>query len=193
MAETSRPPLSLAMPRRRALPRVAWVLVVSAFLCGALVSGAVFASVWRHQAQKSDSAATALAAEQQHSHSLAASLVAAQTARSRALLEVRGTQTSARKLTRRIGALQRRLAAAGHAASTASVAATGFAGELGKLTSELRTLTSYLRSTPPDQLDSAYVQAQTDYLTRAIGRVGSESASLQIAATAYARTVGASH
>ena len=44
------------------VPRSAWVLTGLAFLCGGLVSAAVFSIGWRHQAQRNTAAQSALAA-----------------------------------------------------------------------------------------------------------------------------------
>lgn len=181
--------------RTRGLPRVAWVLVASAFACGALISGAVFASVWRHQAQRGDSTAAALALVQQHNAALSTSLIAAQTAARRAELQATTakaqTHATALNAAHRAAKLTAALKAAGRAATTASGTASAVAGDLAKLTSELKTLTTYLVSTPPSQLDSGYVASQTDYLTRAVARLDGEDAALQSAATAYARSARA--
>ena len=61
------------------------------------------------------------------------------------------------------------------------------ASDLSRLTRELRTLTSYVESTPPSQLDAAFVQTQTSFLSLAVNRLGAKSAALDAAATAYAR------
>src|ERR671934_387930 len=66
-----------ASPRRRRLPRSAWLLTGLAFLCGGLVSAAAFSIGWRHQAQRDTAARAALAAATAHVNRLSASLAAA--------------------------------------------------------------------------------------------------------------------
>ncbi len=68
-----------AQPRQR-FPRVAWVLAVSAFLCGAMVSAAAFAVGWKHEAQKGSSAQAALLAATARNHALSGAVVSARAA-----------------------------------------------------------------------------------------------------------------
>lgn len=58
------------------------------------------------------------------------------------------------------------------------------AADLSRLTRELRTLTSYVETTPASQLDAAYVQTQTDFLSQAVNRLSTKSSALDAAATA---------
>src|SRR5213080_2494605 len=88
-----------ASPRRRRLPRSAWLLTGLAFLCGGLVSAAAFAIGWRHQAQRNTAAQSALAA----------------------------ANTRARKLERTISALRTSLGGARGAAASAHAAAAATA------------------------------------------------------------------
>ena len=68
------PPIAVAAPRRARLPRVTWVLVASAFLCGGLLSAAGFSIGWRHQAQRGSSAESALVSATARTHALSAQL-----------------------------------------------------------------------------------------------------------------------
>src|SRR5205823_3745660 len=66
--------------RRRTRSWSAWVLTVLAFVCGALVSAAVFTIGWRHQTQQNVAAESALADMTARNHKLAASLATARSA-----------------------------------------------------------------------------------------------------------------
>src|SRR5438874_12874564 len=79
-----RPLLPRARPAvRTTRGRPAWVLAALAFLCGGLVSAAVFTVGWRHQAQRNTAAETALAAEKARNHRLSDSLAGARQAEKR--------------------------------------------------------------------------------------------------------------
>ena len=67
-------------PRQQRFPRVAWVLALSAFLCGAMVSGAAFAVGWKHEAQRGSSAQAALLTATARNHALSAAVVSARAA-----------------------------------------------------------------------------------------------------------------
>lgn len=150
------------------MPRIVWVLVAAAFLCGGLLSAAGFAVGWRHQAQRGTSAESALVAASATAHSLRAQLSAARTevatlrARSKTLAADKRTATHAE------AALRARLAAAQHSLAAVTSAAAPLGGDLDRLRSELHALSSYVGSTPAGQLDAGYVQAQLAYLTKTV-------------------------
>jgi hypothetical protein len=150
------------------LPRVGWVLSFFAFLCGGLISAAVFSVGWKHEAQKGSSAETALVAATARTHALTGQLVAQRT-RSAALAATRDTLTSTNAGLRHDLAVARRsLAHSKHALDGIGAAAAPLSSDVDRLTNELQSLTSYLTSTPPGQLDAGYVQAQIAYLTKTV-------------------------
>jgi chromosome segregation ATPase len=184
-----------ARPRQRTLPRVTWVLAVSAFLCGALVSGAVFSVGWRHEAQRGTSAQAALAAATSRNHSLQASLAAAQTAARHATSQAtaaRKAQTSAaaaaRAVSQKGASLATQLVAAGHAADSVSGGAASVGSNVDKLASELKTLTAYLTTTPTSQLDAGYVATQTQYLSKQLDQLGAARSDLDAAIADFQHT-----
>lgn len=150
------------------LPRIGWVLTLCAFLCGAMISAAVFSVGWKHEAQKGSSAETALAAATARTHALTGQLVAQRT-RSAALAATRNTLTSTNVALRHDLAVARRsLAHTKQILAGVGAAAAPLGGDVDRLANELQSLTGYLASTPPGQLDAGYVQAQITYLTKTL-------------------------
>jgi hypothetical protein len=185
-----------ALPRR-ALPRrgggrPAWVLAVLAFACGGLVSAAGFSIGWRHQAQQGSAAEAKLASATARNHRLQASLAAATDSAARA----RGAEKRAREGQAAAEASARTLAGAAarvageasasrHAADTLSGNAAGLTTSTAKLASELKTLVTYLTTTPTGQLDAGYIQSQTTYLTRQLSELHSAGGNVSAAASAF--------
>jgi hypothetical protein len=150
------------------LPRVGWVLTFSAFLCGGLISAAVFSVGWKHEAQKGSSAETALAAATARTHALTGQLVAQRT-RSAALAANREALTSTNAgLRHELAVARRSLAHTKQTLAGIGAAAAPLNGDVDRLTNELQSLTGYLTATPPGQLDAGYVQAQIAYLTKTV-------------------------
>jgi hypothetical protein len=161
------------------LPRVAWVLTISAFLCGGMISAAVFSVGWKHEAQRGSSAESALAAATARTHALSGQLVAQRT-RSAALAARRSKLTTTNaSLRRELTAARRSLAHARTVIAGVGTAAAPLGGDLDRVTSELRALTGYLASTPPGQLDAGYVQAQVAYLAKTVASFKAAVAAVQ--------------
>jgi hypothetical protein len=190
----ARPPRPAA--RRRPLPRAVWAIAAAAFVGGVLISAAAFSVGWRHQAQHSSSAEAALAAATAKTHTLGASLAAAlaTTARTRAQLATArkaeaAATAAAQSVTRDATAIASQLVATGRSADSVSVGASSLGASLDRLAGELKTLTSYLTTTSPSQLDGGYVATQTAYLAKQLdelqstrGDLGSAIAAFQAAA-----------
>jgi hypothetical protein len=164
--------------RGRRVPRSVWLLTGLAFLCGGLVSAAGFSIGWRHQAQRDTAARTALAAATARSHrleqkisALRVSLGGAQAAAaSAAAVEKALARTGAR-----IGADA--TASSGDAASISSGAGTLIAAAT-RIASELKTLDTYLTTTPAGQLDPGYIASQTSYLSQQLTRLQGDAGTL---------------
>jgi hypothetical protein len=159
--------------RRRPLPRATWVLTALAFACGALVSAAAFSVGWRHQAQRGSSAEVALAAATARAHGLAASLAAARSATAHAQAQLAAERKAraaatqaARTVSQEASALASAIVATGRSADSVSVGAASVGANVDKLSGELKTLTTYLTTTPAPQLDPGYVASQTTYLAK---------------------------
>lgn len=198
ISDTRRLPAVPARPRRQHFPRVAWVLAVSAFLCGAMVSAAAFAVGWKHEAQRGSSAQAALLAETARNHALSGAVVSARaaalTARSsarRSRADAASAQAAALALRQRAAALSSALRSTGSAAGSVVGGASSVSSELSKLTSELHTLTTYLTTTPARQLDPGYVSSQTAYITKSIDQIDGDENSLASTAAAYQRAARA--
>jgi hypothetical protein len=170
---------------RRKLPRSAWLLTGLAFICGGLVSAAGFSIGWRHQAQRDTAARTALAAATARTHTLEqrtsalqASLAASRRATAREHAAATAAAASERGL---VGAA----ATVGDEATVSSAAASSVSSGAGSLTasatriaSELKTLETYLTTTPAAQLDPGYIASQTAYLAQQLTRLQSAGGSL---------------
>ena len=162
----------------RKLPRSAWLLTVLAFICGGLVSAAALSIGWRHQAQRDTAARTALAAATARTHRLEHRIAALQAS----LAAVRSSKASA-------VAAEKALARAGTRVGGAAAAANGSAASIssgaGSLTTvatrignELKTLDSYLTTTPAQQLDPGYIASQAAYVGRQLARLQSDAGAL---------------
>lgn len=175
-----RGPFATASPSRRGrrVPRPIWLLTGLAFLCGGLVSAAAFSIGWRHQAQRDTAARSALAAATARTHRLQQKVGALQT-----------SLAAARNKTARARAAEQALAQAGTRvsadASSSSGTADAIASGAGAVTAvstriagELKTLDSYLTSTPTGQLDPGYISSQTAYLAQQLTKLEGDAGSL---------------
>jgi hypothetical protein len=161
------------------LPRVGWVLTIAAFLCGGMISAAVFSIGWKHEAQRGNSAQSALAAATARTHALTGQLVAQRT-RSAALAATRNELTSTNASLRHdLSAARRSLARDKQLLTGIGAAAAPLSGDVDRITNELQSLTSYLTSTPPGALDAGYVQAQVSYLTKTVAGFKAAVAAVQ--------------
>ncbi len=167
---------SRSRPGRR--PRPVWLLIALAFLCGGLVSAAAFSIGWKHQAQRDTAARSALAAATARTHrldekvsALQTSLVAARSATARATAAEQALALTAGK----VGDDAK--VAGGDAPSVSSGAAT-VTGAATRIASELKTLNSYLTTTPTGQLDPGYISSQTAYLAEQLMRLEGDAGSL---------------
>ncbi len=161
------------------LPRVGWVLTIAAFLCGGMVSAAVFSVGWKHEAQRGNSAQSALAAATARTHSLTGQLVAQRT-RSAALAATRNELTSTNAgLRHDLAAARRSLGHDKQVIAAIGAAAAPLSGDVDRIGNELQSLTSYLTSTPSSALDAGYVQAQLAYLTKTVSSFKGAVAAVQ--------------
>jgi len=164
--------------RSRSRPRSVWLLTGLAFLCGGLVSAAGFSIGWRHQAQRDNATQTALAAATARTHRLEQRITALQAS----LDGARGAATSA-------AAAEKALARAGTRAGADAAESSGEAASIStgansvttaatRLASELKTLDTYLTTTPSGQLDPGYIASQTAYLARQLARLQGDAGTL---------------
>jgi hypothetical protein len=162
----------------RKRPRPVWLLTALAFLCGGLVSAAAFSIGWKHQAQRDTAARSALAAATARTHrlddkisALQTSLAAARSATARATAAERALALAAAKVGNDAQA------AGGDTPSISSGAAT-VTGSATRIASELKTLNSYLTTTPTGQLDPGYISSQTAYLAQQLTRLEGDAGNL---------------
>jgi hypothetical protein len=172
-----------AARRTRAWP--AWVLTTLAFVCGALVSAAVFTIGWRHQTQQNVAAQSALAEATARNHKLTASLAAARAAVARELQLATQARASVRAARASSATIAAEAGAAQTGATSVSGNATTMAAAAGKIANELKTLTAYLTTTPAQQLDAGYIDSQTAYLTHQVDALQTEGGTITTAAASF--------
>jgi hypothetical protein len=164
--------------RGRKLPRSAWLLTALAFICGGLVSAAVFSIGWRHQAQRDSAARTALAASTARTHRLENRIAGLRASLGHARGVAAAATASEKALARagtRAGADAR--STSGDAASISSRAGS-LTAAAARIASELKTLDTYLTTTPTGQLDPGYIASQTAYLDRQLSRLQGDGGTL---------------
>jgi hypothetical protein len=194
-----RGPFATAAPARRATRKPArsvWLLAGLAFLCGGLVSAAAFSIGWRHQAQHDSATQSALTAATARTHRLEQKVAALTSS----LGEARGSAKSARVAAAAAAlaeqALARRGAKVGEEARVSGGDGDAVASGAGSLStaaaraaSELKTLDTYLTTTPVGQLDPGYIASQTAYLDRQLTRLRGDAGSLGISARSLKTTL----
>ena len=177
IAEQSRRHTAVPHSRRRT-PRIMWAVVLAAFVCGAALSAAAFSIGWKHQAQKGTSAESALVAATASVHSLRGQLSAERSDLAAAHAEARAVVRSRTALRATLAKLRGELVSAKQSIAATSAQAAPLSGDLGRLTNELRALTSYVTSTPSGQLDAGYLQTQIAYVSKTAAGLSSALAAL---------------
>ena len=174
--------------RGRKLPRSVWLLTGLAFICGGLVSAAAFSIGWRHQAQRDTAAQTALAAATARTHRLEQKVEVLQGSRNAARAAAAAAAASEQALARAAARVGTEATATGGDAASISSGAGSLSASSTRITSELKTLDTYLTTTPVGQLDPGYIASQAAYLTQQLtrlqgnaGTLGTSVASLQAA------------
>ena len=175
------------------VPRVArrtrrwsvWVLPTLAFVCGALVSAAIFTIGWRHQTQQNTAARTALAAATARNHKLIASLASARATIARNLQIATQARASLRAARASGATIAAQAGAAQTGAASVSSNAASMSSAAAKIASELKTLTTYLTTTPSQQLDAGYIDSQTAYLARQVDALQSEGGTVASAVGSF--------
>jgi hypothetical protein len=182
--------------RGRRLPRSAWLLTGLAFICGGLVSAAGFSIGWRHQAQRNSATQTALAAATARTHRLEQQVAALRTSLGEARGAAKSADASAKAATASEQALGRVGAKVSEEATVANgngVAISSSAGTLTasatRIASELKTLSTYLTTTPAGQLDPGYIASQTSYLGRQLTRLEGDAGSLGSSVASFESTL----
>ena len=166
-------------------PRSVWLLTGLAFLCGGLVSAAGFSIGWRHQAQRNTDAETALATATARTHGLqrqVAALEATLTSARRAETRQHQVAVVAAASERAVTGAAAKVSADATASNSAAASVSSGAGVLtataDRIASELKTLETYLTTTPTGSLDPGYIASQTGYLTRQLGKLQTAGGSL---------------
>lgn len=169
-------PARHAKPRRRV--RSSWVLIVLAFICGGLVSAAGFSIGWRHQAQHDSATQAALAAATARVHALELRVSTLRTS----LDTARRARARERAAEQALSAAGARVANAAGASSRAAAPVSSGAGSLSasasRIASELKTLDTYLTTTPAAELDPGYVASQAGYLDQQLTKLRANAGGL---------------
>ena len=189
-----RAPFATATPRShgRKLPRSAWLLTGLAFLCGGLVSAAAFSIGWRHQAQRDTAAQSALAAASARIHrleqrigTLRSSLEGARGTAARAHASATAAAASEQALARAGAKLGDEATTASGSAASISSGAGSLTAAAGRIGSELKTLDTYLTTTPTGQLDPGYIASQTAYLAQQLTRLQGDAGTVGNSITSF--------
>jgi hypothetical protein len=173
-----------------------WLLTGLAFLCGGLVSAAGFSIGWRHQAQRDTAAQTALAAANARAHrleqkvgALSTSLGGARGAAKRATAVARAATASEQGLARAASTVGEEATVSGGDGAAISSGAGSLGTGAARIANELKTLDTYLTTTPAGQLDPGYVASQTAYLARQLTRLQGDAGTLRTSVTALETTL----
>jgi Tfp pilus assembly protein FimV len=158
------------------------VLIGLAFLCGGLVSAAAFSIGWRHQAQHDTAAREALASATARKHELVqqvstlrASLDTAREAEARAHAAAVAAQRALTAGAARIGTTA---TASSSSAASISAGAGSLTAASSRIAGELKTLDTYLTTTPAGEVDPGYVASQATYLTQQLTRLQTDAGDL---------------
>jgi hypothetical protein len=160
-----------ARPARRKSTRSPWLLVGLAFICGGLISAAGFSIGWRNQSQRNTAAETALAAATARARTLQYRIARLQASLVDSRSKAAAATASEDALSRASATVGSEATAAGSAASSVSSRAGALTASTSRIASELKTLETYLTSTPAGQLDPGYIASQTAYLSRQLARL----------------------
>jgi len=175
-----RAPFAEAPPRaeRRKPPRSAWLLTGLAFLCGGLVSAAAFSIGWRHQAQRDTAARTALAAATARTQRLERKIGTLQSSLATARASAASASAAEAALARDAGKVGDEAAATRGDTTAISSGAGSLGASATRISSELKTLDTYLTTTPAGQLDPGYIASQAAYLEQRLTRLQDDAGSL---------------
>jgi hypothetical protein len=182
-----RAPFAHAPPatKARRLQRSTMLLLALAFICGGLVSAAAFSIGWRHQAQHDTATQAALRRAEartrtleRRTDALRTSLAAARRAEARAVaagqaLAAGGARVAAEATS------------SGNEASSISAGAGSVTASAARIASELKTLDTYLTTTPAGQLDPGYIASQAAYLTQQLTKLQTNAGSLDGSVTSF--------
>jgi hypothetical protein len=174
---------------RRRSSRSLWLLTGLAFVCGGLVSAAGFSIGWRHQAQRNTATETALAAATARTHSLEHRVVLLQAALADSRRKAATAAASEGRIARAAAKVGAEATATNSAASSVSSAGGVLAASASRIASELKTLASYLTTTPAGQLDPGYIASQTAYLSRQLTRLQAAGGGLDSSITSFESAV----
>jgi hypothetical protein len=164
--------------RRSRLPRSVWLFTGLAFLCGGLVSAAAFSIGWRHQAQRDTAARTALAAATARTHRLEQKIGTLQSSLDTARASAAAASVSQRALARAGARVGAEAATSNRKATSISSGAGSLGASATRIASELKTLETYLTTTPAGQLDPGYIASQTAFLDQRVRKLGDDAGSL---------------
>lgn len=170
---------------RRKSSRHPWLLTALAFVCGALVSAAVFTIGWRSLSQHNAAVQSALVTETKRNHRLQNRLAGARAEIRHEKKVVAHAGASLRAA--HASALKVKSAANKSENSSAYVqsGANTMAAGASRIATELKTLVSYLTTTPTQDLDSGYIRSQSSYLLRQVDALESQSGSTSTATATF--------
>ena len=160
-----------------------------AFLCGGLVSAAGFSIGWRHQAQRDTAARTALAAATARTRGLEERVTALRASLGRQQAAATTATTAEHAVVVAAAKVAAEATASSGTAGSVSSGVGSLTASAGRIASELKTLDSYLTTTPAGQLDPGYISSQAAYLAQQLTRLQTDAGNLGDSVTSFEAAV----
>jgi septal ring factor EnvC (AmiA/AmiB activator) len=148
-----------------------WVLVVSAFALGVLLGVAAFVGVWRTTASRGDRADAARAVVARHLHDARARSATLSTKLHKTKVDLAATVRQKKHLAVELRDATGQVAASSQQAASARTQLLTIQHRASSVTSYVASLDAYVKNTPSQDLDSAFLQSQLVYLSAAVHRL----------------------
>lgn len=153
------------------------------------MSAAAFSIGWRNQSQRNTAAETALAAATARTHALEGRVALLQASLSDARSKAASATASEQSMAHSAVRIGSEAAASSNAAASVSSGASTLTASAARIGSELKTLETYLTTTPAGQLDPGYVSSQVAYLSRQLTRLQSTGGALDSSVASFESAV----
>jgi hypothetical protein len=168
------PTVALRRPRRRTAERAQpWVLVAAAFVAGLAIGAAAFVGVWRTSDSRGDRADAARAVTARKLHAVRTRSATLSTKLRHTRKELAATKREKARVEAQLRSALNQAAAAGQQATSNRTQFLSLASRASKVRYYVTSLRAYVENTPGQDLDSAFLQSQLDYLSNAVRRLQS--------------------
>jgi chromosome segregation ATPase len=147
------------------------VLVASAFLLGLVLGAAVFVGIWRTTATRSDRADAARTVAARHLRDARARSATLSTQLHRANSDLASTKRQRQQLKIQLRDASQQAAVAGRQATSDRASVLTLRHRASTVTSYVASLEAYVKATPSQDLDAAFLGSQLVYLSAAAHRL----------------------